>query len=525
MDASPVTAAQLYDALGHDYEQAFGHQPAALTAVERLLPLLPAGARVLDLGSGTGWPITAAVAAAGHQVTGYDVSEKMVAIARSRVPTARFNLGDMRTIDFPDATFDAVLSMFSMLQLTRDEQTDMISRVATWLAPGGYLVLATVPHPPECNGRTGNWMGHVVKTYSWPHAKLRENLQAGGLTIVRDERVIFTPDSDKADGEEQIYLTAQKPGSMVRRMAPPRLRWADVPGPVRTAAESALGARVTGDVSQSGGFSPGLASRLVLADGRRVFAKAISAARNPRSPGLYRREIEVMTALPESVPAPRLRWSFDDGDWVMLVLDDVDGAMPAQPWEPREFARVLAALEQLSDALTPAPIAAMSIVDDLGENFRSWKTIAADPTLIGRLDAWAQANLARLVELESGWAAAARGETLLHADLRADNLLLTAERVMVVDWPYAVTGAAWVDALLFLPSVAATSSVDPGQVWAGFRPARDADPDAVNAVLAAAAGDFLYQSVLPAPENLPTLRAHQQQKGAAALAWLRARIN
>ena len=77
-----------------------------------------------------------------------------------------------------------------------------------------------------------------------------------------------------------------------------RLGWADLPGRVRVAAESALGAAVVADAPQSGGFSPGLASRLVLADGRRVFAKAISAQRNPRSPGLYRREIEVMKALP-----------------------------------------------------------------------------------------------------------------------------------------------------------------------------------------------------------------------------------
>uniref|UniRef100_UPI003F491403 phosphotransferase family protein n=1 Tax=Amycolatopsis sp. CA-096443 TaxID=3239919 RepID=UPI003F491403 len=311
----------------------------------------------------------------------------------------------------------------------------------------------------------------------------------------------------------------------VSTTAPARLSWIDLPEAVRTAAESALGAEVASDVTQPGGFSPGLASRLVLGDGRQVFAKAINAARNPRSPGLYRREIEVMASLPESVPAPRLQWSYDDGDWVMLVLDDVDGAMPVQPWEPGEFSRVLAALEQLSDSLTPAPVTAMSIVDDLAENFRSWHAIAADPALLGRLDPWARTGAERLAELESGWAAAAAGDTLCHADLRADNLLLTTDAVMVVDWPYAVVGARWIDALLFLPSVAATSSIDPEQAWMSFRPARGADPDAVNAVLAAVAGDFLYQSLLPAPGNLPTLRSHQHEKGTAALDWLRTRIS
>jgi hypothetical protein len=128
-----------------------------------------------------------------------------------------------------------------------------------------------------------------------------------------------------------------------------RLRWAELPGQVRAAAESALGAAVTADAPQAGGFSPGLASRLTLADGRRVFAKAISGEQNPRSPGLYRREIEVARALPSRVPAPRLRWSYDDGDWVMLVLDDVDGVMPATPWRQEEFSRVMVALERLTE--------------------------------------------------------------------------------------------------------------------------------------------------------------------------------
>lgn len=69
----------------------------------------------------------------------------------------------------------------------------------------------------------------------------------------------------------------------------PRLRWVDIPLEFRAAAESAVGSEVVGEVSQTGGFSPGLASRLLLADGRRVFAKAINSGRNPSAPGLYRR--------------------------------------------------------------------------------------------------------------------------------------------------------------------------------------------------------------------------------------------
>jgi Ser/Thr protein kinase RdoA (MazF antagonist) len=220
-----------------------------------------------------------------------------------------------------------------------------------------------------------------------------------------------------------------------------------------------------------------------------------------------------------------LRWNYDDGDWVLLVLDDVDGVMPATPWRQDQLARVLRALGQLAAALTPAPAGTVPITEDLAGNFSSWHAIAGDPELAGQLGAWERAHLADLVRLESGWADAARGDTLLHADLRADNLLLTADGgVMVVDWPYAVAGTAWVDGLLFLISAAADGGADPCRAWGQYGPGRDAEPGAVDTVLAAAAGDFTCQSLLPAPQNLPFLRAHQRVKAAVAVGWLRARL-
>jgi hypothetical protein len=54
-----------------------------------------------------------------------------------------------------------------------------------------------------------------------------------------------------------------------------RLPWADVPAWLRRKAERQLGGRVLEAVTQPGGFSPGAAARLRLADGRRVFVKAV----------------------------------------------------------------------------------------------------------------------------------------------------------------------------------------------------------------------------------------------------------
>src|SRR5215211_3670124 len=123
---------------------------------------------------------------------------------------------------------------------------------------------------------------------------------------------------------------------------------------------------------------------------------------------------------------------------------------------------------------------------------RSWRRLAAahaagDDDLRG-LDPWAARQLDRLADLEAGWPAATEGPTLLHCDLRADNLLLTPTRVLAVDWPGACAGAAWVDLLLMLPSVAMQGGPDPEPTFAAHPAATGADPRAVTTTLAAMAG-------------------------------------
>ena len=131
-----------------------------------------------------------------------------------------------------------------------------------------------------------------------------------------------------------------------------RLAWHDMPQRIRAAIEAHLGSAVVEVISQPGGFSPGVAARLLTADGRRVFAKAVGPEPNPHSAGMHRREIAIAAALPRSAPVSRLLWSYDEGEpdaagaggWVALLFEDVPGRQPAQPWQPAELDRVCAAL-------------------------------------------------------------------------------------------------------------------------------------------------------------------------------------
>jgi aminoglycoside phosphotransferase (APT) family kinase protein len=303
-----------------------------------------------------------------------------------------------------------------------------------------------------------------------------------------------------------------------------RVGWEQVPGPVRTAIEDVCGARVVQAWTQPGGFSPGLAARVRCQNGARFFIKAVSAEANPDSPGLHRQEGKVLAALDPLItgrhlPIPRLCGVVDRPPWIALVLEDVAGRQPALPWQAAELQQVVAVLDQLADALTPAPLAVPAVGERLGREFTGWQTLA---TTAGRdrLDPWSRTHLDQLAETEATWVQHAAGDTLLHADIRADNLLITGQGAVVVDWPWACRGAAFVDLVLFAPSVAMQGGPPPADLIASSRSCRTVSRQALTSLVCAAAGYVTEQSLRPPPPGLPTVRAFQAAQATIARRWL-----
>ena len=106
-----------------------------------------------------------------------------------------------------------------------------------------------------------------------------------------------------------------------------RLEWPFLPPNLRAYIERKCGSPVVEAETQDAGFTPGFASVLTCEDGSRHFVKAASVKAQRLFAESYREEARKLTALPESVAAPRLLWMLDD-DWVVLGLEYVDGATP-----------------------------------------------------------------------------------------------------------------------------------------------------------------------------------------------------
>jgi len=298
-----------------------------------------------------------------------------------------------------------------------------------------------------------------------------------------------------------------------------RLRWNEVPESTRAAIEALVGGRVAAAENRSGGFSPGLASRLTLDDGRRVFVKAMDGDAWPLECAAYRTEALVVRSLPASVPAPAFIGSFDDGRWVVLALEAIDGVPPDEPWDQETLARAVSAAVELTEAVTPSPVALPREHPRLG----GWTELAADATGLARLaevSTWPTDNLSDLVVLELDGLAAAQGPSLVHFDLYPHNMLLTADRIVFVDWPHARLGAPIVDLIMLLSSAAA-DGIDPEPFLQTYAAA--ADPFAVDAILAAHAGFLLAGGLLPIPPGLEAIAAAKCRLGRGAVAWLERR--
>ncbi|MFD0355675.1 class I SAM-dependent DNA methyltransferase [Streptomyces sp. NPDC127110] len=203
-------AARPFDALGKAYEDAYAQIPERLAAVDWLLARLPERARVMDVGCGTGRPAADLIAAAGHDVTGYDVSHTMVELARAQVPQARFELADVRNLPQAPGQWDAVTAFFALLQMSRTDLDATLARIAGWLAPGGLFAFATVPLDAE--DVEVRWMGQTLRCTGYPAPTYGRLLREAGLDVVHEHLSVFHPDFPGAHPEEHLFIHARKPG-------------------------------------------------------------------------------------------------------------------------------------------------------------------------------------------------------------------------------------------------------------------------------------------------------------------------
>ena len=170
----------------------------------RLTEGLVAGARILDLGCGAGVPYTASLSER-FAVTGVDISRGQLALARRLAPRATFLRADMSALTFKPASFDAIVALYSIIHVPREEHEPLLRRLFNWLRPGKRLFVVLGSNDWE--GREADWLDVPGAEMYWSHYGVDKSLEVVERAGFRLLDSHIEPDS--LDGAH-LFVLAEK---------------------------------------------------------------------------------------------------------------------------------------------------------------------------------------------------------------------------------------------------------------------------------------------------------------------------
>ena len=142
-----------YDAMAPEYNTWTEHDsPLRLQYLEKLCSHAPkllasnASPKVVELGCGSCHPFLTTLLSRNPSLTATanDMSSTQLQFARDHLQEQSsrvdFHLGDMTELKFAPATQTAVVALYSIIHLPREEQELMLENVAEWIEKGGCLL-------------------------------------------------------------------------------------------------------------------------------------------------------------------------------------------------------------------------------------------------------------------------------------------------------------------------------------------------------------------------------------------------
>jgi SAM-dependent methyltransferase len=215
-----------YDRLSSEYQEDYFNHGPTNEAFERWLSQITPGGQILDAGCGHGRPVFDRLLERGFQVTGSDISARMLQRARQQFPQARFLHTTISALG-EESAFDAACSFNSLLYLDPIDMLNSVHRLHRALKPGGLLFLWGYDSGPDWRGEP---FGYRLKHWMWSwHYGMEE---AAGLLeehgyfevlemrkVVEDEdesaRIAVELEKQKQEQEEYNQRRETDPEAMI----------------------------------------------------------------------------------------------------------------------------------------------------------------------------------------------------------------------------------------------------------------------------------------------------------------------
>lgn len=166
-----------------------------------LVKVLKKGSKILDIGCGSGVPIDKFLLEKGFDITGIDISDEQIRLAKQNLPKGDFIVGDMSQIQFPVESFDAIVSFYAIFHIPREKHLSLFKKIYKLLKPEGYILVTM---------GAGEWEGmeedfHGTKMF-WSHYGREKNIEivkSAGFKIIYEM-------VDTSGNERHLVIFAQK---------------------------------------------------------------------------------------------------------------------------------------------------------------------------------------------------------------------------------------------------------------------------------------------------------------------------
>ncbi|MBX3086788.1 MAG: class I SAM-dependent methyltransferase [Anaerolineae bacterium] len=200
-----------YDQVAGDYAakylNEFDYKPLDRELLTRFAHAVAGRGRVCDLGCGPG-QVARFLKSHRVDVFGVDVSAGMVQQARAANPTIKFQQGDMRHLDLPDASLAGIAAFYAIIHIPQAEVPTVLRELHRVLQPAGLLLLTfhkgdEIRHIEEFFGK------HVSLDFRFfQRPFMEEQLRASGFLI--EDVIEREPYLDVEAQTNRVYIFARK---------------------------------------------------------------------------------------------------------------------------------------------------------------------------------------------------------------------------------------------------------------------------------------------------------------------------
>jgi ubiquinone/menaquinone biosynthesis C-methylase UbiE len=169
-----------YDRIAKKYLEKRHTNLPEMKLLPQFVKEIPKGGKVLDIGCGAGVPFTKYLAER-FNVIGVDISKQQIALASQLVPNATFYQKDMKTLDFPDNSFDGILSYYAIFHVPRNDHLMIFENIFRMLKKTGVALLCLGTETDT--GSYSNFLGEKMFFSSLDYDTNLQYLEQTGFVI------------------------------------------------------------------------------------------------------------------------------------------------------------------------------------------------------------------------------------------------------------------------------------------------------------------------------------------------------